>query len=117
MRIFVYGTLMRGESNHSLLNEEYSEYIGSAITARGFELYDLGGFPGMVIGGNGEVIGEVYDICAFTRSRLDQLEGHPQFYKRHIIKLQGGEAVEAYILAEEFTRGRSIIRSGNWRER
>ena len=51
MKIFVYGTLMRGEGNHSLLSSESTQFLGEAITQRGFTLYDLGAFPGMVKGG------------------------------------------------------------------
>ena len=117
MKVFVYGTLMSGESNHFFLEERSSKYIRKAVTERGYTLYDLGGFPGMVSGGTGAVMGEVYDVCARTRRRLDQLEGHPQFYRRHIIRLQDGEKVEAYILEVGYTRGCPVIKSGDWRSK
>ena len=117
MYIFVYGSLMKGESNYSFLSDRSSEYVKKAVTKRGFTLYDLGDFPGMVRGGTGSVIGEIHKVSAFTRKRLDQLEGHPQLYRRHIIKLQCGTRVEAYILGEGFVRGRPIIESGDWRDR
>lgn len=117
MKIFVYGSLMKGEGNHSLLDNEYSTYIGKAVTKRGFTLYDLGGFPGMVEKGNDAIVGEIYDICASTLSRLDQLEGHPQFYRRKYIQLQDGENIEAYVLDLGFVRGCEIIISGDWRDK
>ena len=58
MKVFVYGTLMSGESNHFFLEERSSKYIRKAVTERGYTLYDLGGFPGMVSGGTGAVMGE-----------------------------------------------------------
>ena len=117
MNIFVYGSLMRGESNHSFLSDRFSEYVEKGITKRDYILYDLGGFPGMVEGGNNAVLGEIYKICSFTKSRLDQLEGHPQFYRRTIIELQDGKRVEAYILDKGYVKGCSVIKSGDWRNR
>ena len=117
MKIFVYGSLMRGESNHGLLNNEYSTFLSKGITQRGYSLYDLDGFPGMVEGGTSAVLGEIYEICAFTRSRLDQLEGHPQFYKRTLIELQDGEKIETYILDSAYIEGCPVIKSGDWRNR
>jgi len=117
MKIFVYGSLMIGEPNHSFLSDKYSKYIGKGITKRGFTLYDLGSFPGMVHKGNNAILGEIYEVCSFTRSKLDQLEGHPQFYRRTLIQLNGGEKIEAYILDEAYVRGCPIIKSGDWRHR
>ena len=117
MNIFVYGSLMKGGGNHFLLDNEYSEYVGKSVTKREFTLYDLGGFPGMVSGGNNAVLGEIYKICLFVRSRLDQLEGHPQFYRRTIIELQSGEKVETYLLNPSFAEGCDIIGSGDWRSK
>jgi gamma-glutamylcyclotransferase (GGCT)/AIG2-like uncharacterized protein YtfP len=117
MKIFVYGTLLSGEGNHSLINNEFSEFLGKAITSRGFTLYDLGGFPGMVMEGNGAVIGELYEVCSFTLARLDILEGHPQFYRRSIIELQTGEKVQTYILDRDYVRDCPIISCGSWVDR
>jgi gamma-glutamylcyclotransferase (GGCT)/AIG2-like uncharacterized protein YtfP len=43
--LFVYGTLKRGGSRHSLLKD--CPFLGHAL-AKGFALYDLGAYPGMV---------------------------------------------------------------------
>tara|TARA_R100001015_G_C4621852_1_gene179149 strand:- start:1209 stop:1562 length:354 start_codon:yes stop_codon:yes gene_type:complete len=114
MKIFVYGTLLKGEGNNSLIKNENSKFLGKSVTSRGFTLYDLGGFPGMVKGGTGSVVGEIYEVDSFTIARLDILEGHPQFYRRSIIELQTGEKVQAYILDQGYVRGCPIIKSGSW---
>jgi len=75
MKIFVYGTLMRGEGNHSLLSNGSTQFLGEAVTKRGFTLYDLGAFPGMVKGGNGAVIGEIYEVTKATLAHLDYFRG------------------------------------------
>ena len=96
-RIFVYGTLLRGESNHDLLRG--ARFVGEAQTQPGFELYDLGGYPGMVRGGDGVVLGELWDVGAKTLAALDELEQAPTHYQRVPILLQGSVQALTYIYA------------------
>lgn len=114
-RVFVYGTLLAGEGNHRLLAT--ATLVGEARTEPAFELRDLGYFPGLVKGGACSVAGEVYEVDAPTLARLDALEGHPRFYRRARIALEGGALVETYLLTPEQVEGRPVIASGNWRSR
>src|SRR5690606_19616506 len=98
-RVFVYGTLRRGEANHRLL--ERATFLREARTIPAFSLRDLGAFPGLFAGGHTPVVGEVYEVDAATLARLDRLEGHPSFYRREPIALDDGERVEAYLLPAE----------------
>jgi gamma-glutamylcyclotransferase (GGCT)/AIG2-like uncharacterized protein YtfP len=113
--VFVYGTLLAGEPNHRLLG--YARFVGEARTEPGFELRDFGAFPAIVRGGDGSVVGEVYEVDGTTLASLDRLEGHPRFYRRTGIVLEDGALVEAYLLAPEQVAGRPVITSGNWRLR
>ena len=117
MKVFVYGTLMSGDYNHSLMKEDSCVFLKEAITKREFILYDLGGFPGMVKGGNDSIIGELYEACSATIRRMDILEGHPQFYRRSTIELQCGEKAQTYILDKGYIRGCPIIKSGSWKNK
>lgn len=74
-RVFVYGTLKRGGSNHSFLAGQ--EFLGTARTAPGFTLYSLGDYPGMVrdSGDGTGVEGELWAVDATCLTRLDELEG------------------------------------------
>ena len=117
MKVFVYGTLMRGEFNHCVLNGHGVEYLGTGITKRGFTLYSLGPFPGMVFGGSNAVVGEIYEVDDFTLMQLDGLESHPDFYRRTEIELQGGEKAQTYILNESYIRDCEVIKSGDWKNR
>jgi gamma-glutamylcyclotransferase (GGCT)/AIG2-like uncharacterized protein YtfP len=112
--VFVYGTLLAGESNHRLLDR--AEFVGEAETEVGFTMLDLGSFPGVVRAGEGRVVGEVYQVDERTLAKLDQLEGHPYFYRRERIRLDDGRVVDGYILRDGF-RGRKIIAGGSWRDR
>jgi gamma-glutamylaminecyclotransferase len=115
-RVFVYGSLRKGEFNHRLLAVPGARLIMAGVmTEPGYELRDLGAFPGMVHGGAGAVTGEVYEVDAATLAALDRLEGHPRFYTRSRIALENGTVVEAYLLAPERVSGRRVILSGDWR--
>jgi len=112
-RVFVYGTLLAGESNHRHMAG--ARLIGEARTEPTFRLYDLGPFPGLVAVGSHSVIGEVYEVDEPTLAMLDRLEGHPRFYVRESIILETGAAVQSYLLMPHQVIGRPIIVSGSWR--
>lgn len=83
--VFVYGTLMRGGRLHGVLTE--SRYCGNA-RLRGYTMFDLGWFPGIVrSGGHGEVHGEVYEVDDDTLANLDRIEGTPHLYQRKAVKV------------------------------
>jgi gamma-glutamylaminecyclotransferase len=114
-RIFVYGTLLRGERSHHLLST--SALLGEARTAPGFELCDLGEFPGMVRGGSGSVVGELYLVGPDALPALDRLEGHPEVFFRTAVLLASGEEVEAYLFPADKAEGTPRIAEGDWRRR
>lgn len=57
-KVFVYGTLMNGESNHHFLDE--STYLGKG-TVEGYDMYNVGWYPAIVHGDN-IIIGELYQV-------------------------------------------------------
>lgn len=110
--VFVYGTLLTGESNHHLL--EGSELRGTEV-ANGFLMKDLGRFPACVEEADNHipVIGEVWKVSPETFARLDRLEGYPYFYNRKQIPTFDGPAW-IYFCNEE--RDRPTITSGSWKK-
>ncbi|MCP3163147.1 gamma-glutamylcyclotransferase family protein [Myxococcus qinghaiensis] len=112
-RVFVYGTLLSGEPNHGLLRG--ARLVGSARTLPRFTLYDYGPFPALASGGKHAVAGELYEVDAVMLAALDRLEGHPCFYERTSIALDGAGRVEAYLFPKGRLAGRLIIESGSWR--
>ena len=113
--VFVYGTLLRGESNHFRLSG--SRFLGEATTAAEFELVNLGGFPAMVQNGGTAIRGEVYAVSRSTLVLLDELEEHPSFYCRQNVKLADGTEVESYLLPPARARRYPRIETGSWRTR
>ncbi len=115
-RIFVYGTLKRGYSNHRELSDQ--EFIGLARTIPGFRLVDIGGYPGLVACPNDlqGVTGELWAVDAPALVRLDQFESvDTGLYVRKPVPLQGdaGDA-EAYFFPGQ-PEGLRVIGS-SWEE-
>lgn len=111
-RVFVYGTLRRGEANHHLLTT--AEFVREARTAPAFTLYAFDGHPGMGDTGTTAIVGECFDVDASTLAALDALEDHPRWYQRREVSLEDGELVAMYILPPHFTEGRAVIPGGDW---
>jgi gamma-glutamylcyclotransferase (GGCT)/AIG2-like uncharacterized protein YtfP len=88
-KVFVYGTLKSGQSNHRLL--EGAHYVGQAVTIRPFHLLDNGGFPVVIDERKHPVAGEVYEVDGAILSNLDRLEGHPTWYKREEVTVDLGD--------------------------
>ncbi|QDE95989.1 gamma-glutamylcyclotransferase family protein [Myxococcus xanthus] len=112
-RVFVYGTLLAGLPNHHHLRG--ARLLGPARTHASFALYDYGPFPALASGGRHAVEGEVYEVDALTLAALDRLEGHPRFYQRTPIALDGFGLVEAYLFPKARLVGCPRIASGCWR--
>ena len=110
-RVFVYGTLLRGEVNHRLLSG--ARFLGVFRTAPCFSLFLLGAYPGAVMGGRAAVSGEVYEVSRACLHRLDRLEEYPSLYDRRLIRTPHGPAwIYVY---RGCLDGRPLIRSGDWR--
>jgi gamma-glutamylcyclotransferase (GGCT)/AIG2-like uncharacterized protein YtfP len=116
--LFVYGTLKRGCSNHPFLAGQ--RFVGDARTVRGYRLYNLGEFPGMIRlpeDRNG-VAGEVWSVTPAALTYIDHLEGLDLgLYRREPVELAppfAHETVETYIYALS-TEGREAL-DGVWTE-
>ena len=117
-KVFVYGTLRRGEYNNSFL--ETATYEGTHYTEPEYELRDFGHFPGLMLDGATSVRGEVYTVNDRTLEELDYHEGHPTFYCRMPIRLKDQEEpVDAYVISDHpwYNKGLPLIESGDWKKR
>ncbi|XP_043266131.1 putative gamma-glutamylcyclotransferase CG2811 isoform X2 [Colletes gigas] len=88
-RVFVYGTLKRGEPNNSLIQNTangYAKFLGLGkttipyplIIATKYNIPFLLKKPGV----GHHVLGEIYDVDTKMLNKLDELEEHPAFYQR-----------------------------------
>lgn len=118
--VFVYGTLKRGGANHTYLAGQ--TFLGTGRTAPGFQLHDLGHYPGMIVAPDDRdgVAGEIWSVDPGCLARLDVLEGLAEgLYRRERVPLLppfDSAQVEAYLYALGVT-GRPAIRGGIWNEK
>jgi gamma-glutamylaminecyclotransferase len=110
--VFVYGTLKRGGTNHALLADQH--FIGEALTAPVYQLFQLDGYPGLVrAAGAGQAIaGELWAVDDPGLARLDVLEGTDLgLYVRTPVALQpphDGLAAETYLYAQSTVGRRDL---------
>lgn len=77
--LFVYGILRNGRIIKEI--NPKNKYIGEANTKG--KLYDLGIFPAAFFYEEGNIKGEIFEVCDKTLIILDKLEGvDTNFYKR-----------------------------------
>lgn len=124
--VFVYGTLRRGDVRDITRLHPAPHYVGMASVAG--VLYDLGPYPGVVLGGPARVTGEVYAITAELERQLDAIEEvWPQQtgeYRKQAVRVQLGQpqalsgAVELDCLVYEINparaAGQPVITGGDW---
>jgi gamma-glutamylaminecyclotransferase len=115
--IVVYGSLRRGFGNHRLLED--SDFIGRVTTRPEYTMLHLGGFPGLVSGGETTIVCELYSVDDDTLRDLDRLEGHPSFYTRTPIEVldESGNTIEAEIYLLARNRNYPVVASGDWAAR
>lgn len=85
-RVFVYGTLLRGNSNHRSYLKS-SKFLGEAILY-GYSLYDLGGFPGIKRRRGDSVKGELFEVDSEVLERLNCLESEGSLYSLETVRVE-----------------------------
>tara|TARA_B110000902_G_scaffold265169_1_gene348715 strand:+ start:4838 stop:5197 length:360 start_codon:yes stop_codon:yes gene_type:complete len=110
-KVFVYGTLKKGHSNHFIMKRTLN--LGPGLTKKKYAMY-VSGIPFLVE--NEEVTkitGELYVVDETTFEILDILEGHPKWYERKEVDVMV-EGIEhtAWVYFNE--KQGSLIKSGNY---
>ena len=110
--VFVYGTLRKGFRNHYLLSS--SKFIGYGMTKDKYSLY-ADGIPYVVKIPNTQIKGEVYEVDKNTLDVLDDLEGHPDFYRRELVDvIVNRKTIQAWIYFYPYPEGK-LIESGDFK--
>lgn len=113
-KVFVYGTLKQGGSNHALLKDStlFTEYKTEAK----YTMVSLGSFPGLIEHGNTPIHGEIYEVDSATLARLDHLEGyyasmpeHSLYLRETMATMYGDVYVYTLNMPDEY-----IIPTGKW---
>jgi len=77
-------------------------------------MYSLGGFPCITEEGDTPIAVEVYKVDEQVFSRLDMLEGYPDFYNRKEIETKYGTAWIYYIEDADYMGELNKVESGRW---
>lgn len=84
-RVFVYGTLRGGGSNHFRMA---GGLFLMRATVKG-RLFRIDWYPGLVLGGGGTTLGEVFEVTTEILRELDEFEGSE--YRRVLTDVSHGE--------------------------
>jgi gamma-glutamylcyclotransferase (GGCT)/AIG2-like uncharacterized protein YtfP len=109
-RVFVYGSLRRGQANHNQLLGAPCEGEG---TLEGADLHDLGPYP-MAVPGSCRVQGEIFTVTRDRLQALDRFEGVPRLYRRHRRRLTDGRRVWVYLGQAHQVRHSPLLPEGRW---
>jgi gamma-glutamylcyclotransferase (GGCT)/AIG2-like uncharacterized protein YtfP len=112
--LFVYGSLRPNEVA-SLLEDPDTDYLGQAEIYG--TLHDLGWYPGVTLGGNSTVHGDLFRIKTDTLSkRLDAYEGYPSLFDRKQTETTEGLPVFVYTYNYDVYDD-IVVESGDWSKR
>jgi gamma-glutamylaminecyclotransferase len=105
-KVFVYGTLLSGCSNHEYLAGQ--RFISTAETVARFRMFDLGGYPGLIedaVDGL-SIQGEVWEVNDACLARLDRLEGldEGEYTRIPLPLMPHGDTVDGYLYLRPTTR-------------
>lgn len=89
-KLFVYGTLRRGESQAQLLRE--ATFLGRTFTEPKFTLCDLDEYPAAIAWGSTQICGEVYEVSDEQLRAIDAYEEYPEIFTRRQIRTTFGDA-------------------------
>jgi gamma-glutamylcyclotransferase (GGCT)/AIG2-like uncharacterized protein YtfP len=117
--VFVYGTLRKGQRNDINLYQPQPLYIGSTWVKG--QLYSRGWYPGIRLGGEQSVLGEVYQVSAQLLAQLDVLEevapmpsGEYQRIQMEVECVGQKLVCEIYELSADFAAQSTPIAEGDW---
>lgn len=129
--VFVYGTLRRGDVRDINRLQPAPRFIGYATVPGA--LYHLGSYPGVVLGGEVAVKGEIYAISKEVERQLDEIEQvWPQQtgeYSKRVIPIRVDEVSQGaivefdgdvtldciiYEIAPERIVNQVLIEGGDW---
>jgi gamma-glutamylcyclotransferase (GGCT)/AIG2-like uncharacterized protein YtfP len=114
-RLFVYGTLMKGEQHQSELADAL--FMGPAQTLPEYDLMQIDYYPAMVSDGGLRIHGEVYEVDDAQLAKLDTFEEVPGEFVRERISLDDGTEAWTYLMPRHRLTQAEPIASGYFRLR
>ncbi len=119
MKLYVYGTLLRGEKNHHVLDGATLLYERQILQAK---MFDTGnGYPAIELTNDSTIFGEIYEVPDHLWPALDLLEGYTgddstDLYSKEFVNVQTMDElleVAVYTICDESMKMLEIP-SGDW---
>ena len=115
--VFVYGSLRTNGQFDINTWSPAPVFIGSATINA--QLYKIDLYPGISVGGDKKVIGEVYQITSKLEKILDKIEGigvHDDYMKSTVTALVNGTQIEClvYEMNGKHKIIDNLIETGDW---
>lgn len=105
-KVFVYGTLRKGFSNHDIIKEGNNKFLNKDETIDKYLMLDTGGFPAVIKNiPYHNIVGELYEVDNETFESIDKLESNGNLFQREKVILKSdNEAWMYFYLPENFVR-------------
>lgn len=108
--LFVYGTLKRGHSNNSRIED--GTFV-KEVEIENFDMYDLYSYPA-IVDGTGTIKAEMFRITEDDFDSTDKLEGYPTHYDRKLVTTKCGETGWIYYYKNK-PYSSKIVETGDWK--
>ena len=109
-----YGSLRLGEYNYNRFKELFGEdfnYV-KTTTISGYDLYDLGSYPGLKVSQNPEAV-VVVDILEVSQKCFDYIESMEHGAGYSTIKVEDKEGDKYFAYLYEYPCN-NLVESGDW---
>lgn len=111
--IAAYGTLREGWGNNRVYLTS-SKHLGTGKTKDKYTMR-AAGIPFVSKEPLTNIVVDIYEVNKSTLSKLDSLEGHPDWYKREEVPVKlGGKLVNAWLYFNDGHKHAPIVESGDF---
>ena len=111
-KVFVYGTLMKGETNHDFLQN--ATFLDKTVI-EGYDMYNVGWYPA-IIDGEGLAIGEVYSVPVEDMASIDSLEGEGSLYEKRCVRITVNGVPDFAFVYVYLGDCSGLVKIPSWRE-
>ncbi len=114
-KVFTYGTLMKGQSNHHYVR--HCKYLGDAVLDD-YGLKEVGYYPAAIPMEGFKVYGEIYEVDGKTKAEMDELEDVGVEYDCNTVIVHSKELGDIEVLFYEYIKDTSDMETrksdGKW---